>query len=46
MRQYNYKCVVAKNGSKMYYKRVNKKIVKLENGNVVSNAVGMKAEKG
>ena len=40
MRQFNYKCVVAKNGSKMYYKRVNKKWQR------ISNKVGKNAEKG
>ena len=40
MKQFNYKCVVSKNGTKMYYKRVNKKWKR------ISNKVGMKAEKG
>ena len=40
MKQYSYKCVVTKNGSKMYYKKVNKKWQR------ISNKVGMKAEKG
>ena len=40
MRQFNYKCTVSKNGTKMYYKRVNKKWQR------ISNKVGMKAEKG
>ena len=40
MRQFNYKCVVAKNGTKMYYKRVNSKWKR------ISNKVGQKAEKG
>ena len=26
MREFKYKCVVNKNGTKMYYKRVNKKM--------------------
>ena len=38
--KYNYKCIVSKNGNKMYYKRVGSKWKR------VSNAVGMKAEKG
>ena len=40
MRQYNYKCIVTKNGMKMYYKRVSGKWKR------ISNKVGMKAEKG
>ena len=40
MRQFNYKCVVAKNGTKMYYKRVANKWKR------ISNKTGMKAEKG
>ena len=40
MKQYNYKCVVTKNGVKMYYKRVR------GNWKRISNKVGMKAEKG
>ena len=40
MRQYNYKCVVNKNGIKMYYKRINNKWKR------ISNKIGMKAEKG
>ena len=40
MRQFNYKCVVAKNDTKMYYKRVHNKWKR------ISNKVGMKAEKG
>ena len=40
MKQYNYKCIVAKNSTKMYYKRVGGKWKR------VSNAIGMKAEKG
>ena len=37
---YNYKCVVAKNGTKMYYKKTNNKWKR------ISNKLGMKAEKG
>ena len=40
MKQYNYKCIVSKNGSKMYYKRVNSKWKR------ISNTLGQKAEKG
>ena len=40
MKQYNYKCVVTKNGGKMYYKRVSNKWKR------ITNAAGMKAEKG
>ena len=40
MKQFNYKCVVAKNGTKMYYKRVKNKWKR------ISNSLGMKAEKG
>ena len=40
MKQYNYKCVVAKNGTKIYYKRVHNKWKR------IGNKVGMKAEKG
>lgn len=40
MRNYNYKCIVARNGNKQYYKSVGGKWKR------VSNAVGMKAEKG
>ena len=40
MKQFNYKCVVNKNGTKMYYKRVNKKWQR------ISNKTGQKAEKG
>ena len=40
MKQYNYKCNIAKNGRKIYYKRVN------GNWKRISNNVGMKAEKG
>ena len=40
MREFTYKCVVAKNGSKMYYKRVKNKWKR------ISNSLGMKAEKG
>ena len=36
---YNYKCVVSKNGSKMYYKKTNNKWKR------ISNKLGMKAEK-
>ena len=39
MKQYNYKCVVTKNGVRMYYKRVHNKWKR------ITNAVGMKAEK-
>ena len=39
MIQFNYKCVVTKNGNKMYYKRVKRKWKR------ISNKVGMKAEK-
>ena len=38
--KYNYKCVVAKNGNKRYYKSVGGKWKR------ISNAIGMKAEKG
>ena len=40
MRKFNYKCVVTKNGTKMYYKKTKGKWKR------ISNAVGMKAEKG
>ena len=40
MEKYNYKCVVSNKGSKRYYKSVGGKWKR------VSNAVGMKAEKG
>ena len=40
MRQFNYKCVVSKNGTKMYYKRVKGKWKR------ISNKVGKQAEKG
>ena len=40
MKGYNYKCVVSNKGSKRYYKSVGGKWKR------VSNAVGMKAEKG
>jgi len=40
MRQFNYKCTITKNGTKTYYKRVNKKWKK------ISNSIGEKAEKG
>ena len=40
MKQYNYKCVVAKNGTKMYYKRVSGKWKR------ISNTCGKNAEKG
>ena len=40
MRNYNYKCVVARNGMKMYYKNTRGKWKR------ISNKVGMKAEKG
>ena len=40
MKQFSYKCVVTKNGTKMYYKRVANKWQR------ISNKVGMKAEKG
>ena len=40
MKQYNYKCVVAKNGTKMYYKRVHNKWKR------ISNTCGIKVEKG
>ena len=40
MKQYNYKCIVTKNGVKMYYKRVKNKWKR------ISNTIGMKAEKG
>ena len=43
MKGYNYKCVVSNKGSKRYYKRVGGKNGKWKR---VSNAVGMKAEKG
>ena len=39
MKQFNYKCVVSKNGNKMYYKRVNNKWKR------ISNKTGMKAER-
>ena len=39
MKQFSYKCVVNKNGTKMYYKRVNKKWKR------ISNKIGQKAEK-
>ena len=37
---YNYKCIVSKNGTKMYYKKTNNKWKR------ISNKLGMKAEKG
>ena len=40
MKQFKYKCTIAENGTKTYYKRVNKKWGK------ISNSIGMKAEKG
>ena len=40
MRQFNYKCTVAKNGSKMYYRKVAGKWKR------ISNTLGMKTEKG
>ena len=40
MRQFNYKCVVEKNGTKMYYKRVKGKWKQ------ISNKLGKNAEKG
>ena len=40
MKDFKYKCVVSKNGSKMYYKRVNGKWKR------ISNKTGMNAEKG
>ena len=40
MKQFKHKCVVTKNGTKMYYKRVKNKWQR------ISNKVGMKAEKG
>ena len=40
MKQFNYKCIVSKNGNKTYYKQVNKKWKK------ISNKIGQKAEKG
>ena len=39
MKQFNYKCIVTKNGTKMYYKRVNSKWKR------ISNSVGKNAEK-
>ena len=44
MGQYNYKCIVTKNGTKMYYKRV--KGINGMKWKRISNKVGMKAEKG
>jgi hypothetical protein len=38
--KYNYKCIVAKNGNKMYYKQVNNKWKR------ITNKIGEKAEKG
>ena len=40
MRQFNYKCIVSKNGNKMYYKRVGGKWKR------ISNKLGKNAEKG
>ena len=40
MKNYNYKCIVAKNGTKKYYKKISKKWKR------ISNSLGKKAEKG
>ena len=40
MKQFKHKCVVTKNGTKMYYKRVDNKWKR------ISNKLGQKAEKG
>ena len=40
MRQFNYKCIVSKNGSKMYYKKVGGKWKR------ISNKLGKNLEKG
>ena len=40
MRQFNYKCLVSKNGSKKYYQRVGGKWKR------ITNKMGMKAQKG
>ena len=40
MKQFNYKCVVTKNGVKMYYKRIHNKWKR------ISNKLGKNAEKG